>query len=119
MIKNYLKVAWRNLVKNRVSSLINIGGLAVGMAAAMLIGLWIYDELSFDKNFKNYDRITEVLQNNTMNGEIMTGNSVPWPMGDELRKSFGGDFKYVTMATYNFGHILTYGEKNNNKRNLF
>ncbi len=91
--------------------MINIGGLAVGMAAAMLIGLWIYDELSFDKNFKNYDRITEVLQNNTMNGEIMTGNSVPWPMGDELRKSFGGDFKYVTMATYNFGHILTYGEK--------
>ncbi len=111
MIKNYLKIAWRNILRNKVSSMINIGGLAVGMAAAMLIGLWIYDELSFDKNFKNYDRITEVLQNNTMNGEIMTGNSVPWPMGDELRKSFGGDFKYVTMATYNFGHILTYGEK--------
>ena len=49
MIKNYLKIAWRNLIKNRVSSLINIGGLAVGMAVAMLIGLWIYDELSFDK----------------------------------------------------------------------
>ena len=111
MIKNYLKIAWRNIIKNRVSSLINIAGLSVGMAVAMLIGLWIYDELSFDKNFKNYDRITQVLQNNTMNGEIGTGNSVPWPMGDELRKSFSGDFKYVTMATYNFGHILTYGEK--------
>ncbi len=111
MIKNYLKIAWRNILRNKVSSMINIGGLAVGMAAAMLIGLWIYDELSFDKNFKNYDRITEVMQNNMMNGEIGTGNSVPWPMGDELRKSFGGDFKYVTMATYNFGHILTYGEK--------
>jgi putative ABC transport system permease protein len=111
MIKNYLKIAWRNLIKNKASSLINIGGLAVGMAVAIMIGLWIYDELSFDKNFKNYDHITQVLQNNTMNGEIGTGNSVPWPMGDELRKSFGSDFKYVTMATYNGGHILTYGNK--------
>ena len=111
MIKNYLKIAWRNLLKNKASSFINIGGLAVGMAVAIMIGLWIYDELSFDKNFKNYDRITQVLQNNTMNGEIGTGNSVPWPMGDELRKSFGSDFKYITMATYNGGHILTYGDK--------
>src|SRR5882762_2351094 len=111
MLKNYLKIAWRNLVKNKVSSLINIGGLAVGMAVAMLIGLWIWDELSFDKNFKNYDRIAQVKQNNTMNGEIGTGTNVPWPMGDELRKSFGSDFKYVAMATYNGGHILTYGDK--------
>ena len=111
MIKNYLKIAWRNLIKNKVSSLINIGGLAVGMAVAMMIGLWIWDELSFDKNFKNYDHITQVLQNNTMNGEIGTGNSVPWPMGDELRKDFGSDFKYISMATYNNGHILAYGDK--------
>jgi ABC-type antimicrobial peptide transport system permease subunit len=111
MIKNYLKIAWRNLLKNKVSSLINIGGLAVGMAVAILIGLWIGDELSFDKNFKNYDHTTQVLQNNTMNGEIGTGSNVPWPMGDALRKNFGSDFKYVTMATYNNGHILTYRDK--------
>ncbi len=111
MIKNYLKIAWRNLIKNKTSSLINISGLAVGMAVAMLIGLWIWDELSFDKNFKNYDHITQVLQNNTMNGEIGTGTNVPWPMGDALRKSFGSDFKYVTMATYNNGHILTHEDK--------
>jgi putative ABC transport system permease protein len=111
MIKNYLKIAWRNLIKNKASSLINIGGLAVGMAVAMLIGLWIWDELSFDKNFKNYDRITQVLQNNTMNGEIGTGHDVPWPMGDALRKSFGSDFKYITMATYNNGHILSHDDK--------
>src|SRR5476649_1907715 len=111
MVKNYLKIAWRNLVKNRFSSLINIGGLAVGMALAMLIALWIWDELSFDKDFKNYDHIAQVLQNNMMNGEVGTGHSVPWPMGDALRKEFGSDFKYVTMATYNNGHILTYGNK--------
>jgi putative ABC transport system permease protein len=119
MIRNYLKIAWRNLIKNKVSSLINIGGLAVGMAVAMLIGLWIYDELSFDRNFKNYDRIAQVRQNNTMNGEIGTGTNVPWPMGDELRKSFGSDFKYVTMATYNNQHILTYGDKKLSKNGTY
>src|SRR6201992_2971837 len=111
MIKNYLKIAWRNLIKNRTSSLINIGGLAVGMAVAMLIGLWIWDELSFDKNFKNYDHIALVKQNNTMNGDIMTGSDVPWPMGDELRKSFDGDFRHITMSAYPYGHILAFGDK--------
>ena len=57
MIKNYFKIAWRNLIKNKASSFINIGGLAVGMAVAMLIGLWIWDELSFDKYHQNYDRV--------------------------------------------------------------
>ncbi|MGZ3946048.1 MAG: ABC transporter permease, partial [Mucilaginibacter sp.] len=111
MIKNYLKIAWRNLVQNKFSSLINIGGLSVGMAVAMLIGLWIWDELSFNKNFKNYDNIAWVKQNNTMNGEVGTGEDVPWPMGEELRKSFGSNFKNITMATYNGGHILSYGDK--------
>ena len=46
MFKKYLKVVFRNLVRNKVYSFVNIGGLAVGMAVAMLIGLWIYDELS-------------------------------------------------------------------------
>jgi len=111
MIKNYLKIAWRNLRQNKFSSLINIGGLSVGMAVAMLIGLWIWDELSFNKNFKNYDSIAWVKQNNTINGEVGTGEDVPWPMGEELRKSYGSNFKNVTMATYNNGHILSYGDK--------
>ena len=110
MIKNYLKIAWRTLIKNKVSSIINIGGLAVGMAVAMLIGLWIWDELSFDKNFVNYDHIAQVRQNFTMNGTIGTGQDVPWPMGDALRKSYGGDFKYISMASYTYDHILTYGD---------
>jgi hypothetical protein len=54
MIKNYLKIAWRNLIKNKTHSLINIVGLSVGMAVAMLIGLWIWDELSFNTYHKNY-----------------------------------------------------------------
>ena len=84
MFKNYFKIAWRNLckkskirnlIKNKFSSFINIGGLAIGMAVAILIGLWIYDELSFNKNFKNYDRIAQVMQNATMNGETGNGDN--------------------------------------------
>src|SRR5687767_11754609 len=47
MYKSYFKIGWRNLLRNKGYSVINIGGLATGMAVAILIGLWIYDELSF------------------------------------------------------------------------
>src|ERR1700684_4136773 len=100
MIKNYLKIAWRNLIKNKVSSFINISGLAVGMAVAMLIGLWIWDELSFNKDFQHYDRIAQVMQHITTNGDVGTQNAVPYLMGDELKKSYGSDFKYVTMSSW-------------------
>jgi len=110
MFKNYLKIAWRNILRNKVSSMINIGGLAVGMAVAMLIGLWTWDELSFDHNFTNYKYLAQVKQNSTMNGEVGTGNSMPWPMGDALRKSYGSDFKNIAMASFTYNHILTFGD---------
>jgi len=112
MIKNYLKIAWRNLIKNRVSSLINIGGLAVGMAVAMLIGLWMYNELSFDKNFSNHDRIAMVMQNQWINNETDTWNSQGYPLGPHLRGEYGADFKHVIMSSWTGGHILSYGDKN-------
>lgn len=111
MIKNYIKVAWRNLVKNKISSIINIGGLAVGMAVVILIGLWIYDELSFDRNHKNYNRIAQVIQNVTNNGEVQTWWSVPYPLADVLRKSHGSDFRSVVMATGVGSNMLTLGDK--------
>ena len=98
MFKNYFKTAWRNLGKSKMHSFINIVGLSIGMAVAILIGLWMYDELSFDKNFKNYDRIAQVIQNVTNNGEVQTWRSVPYPLADELRKNYGSDFKHIAMA---------------------
>jgi len=50
MLKNYWRIAFRNLTRNRFSSAINIGGLAIGMSVAILIGLWIFDELSYDRS---------------------------------------------------------------------
>ncbi|HWZ16688.1 MAG TPA: ABC transporter permease [Mucilaginibacter sp.] len=111
MIKNYLKIAWRNLVKNKTHSFINIAGLSTGMAVAMLIGLWIWDEISFNKSFQHYDRLANVMQHQTFNGEVGTQYSVPYLMGDELKKSYGSDFKYISMASWTNDHILAFGEK--------
>ncbi len=111
MIKNYLKIAWRNLSKNKIFSLINIGGLAVGMGVAILIALWVYDELSFDKYHQNYDRIAQVMQHQTWNGEIGTQEANPAQMAEEIRNLYSNDFKYVLQASWNFNHTLTYGEK--------
>ena len=109
MIKNYLKIAWRNLVKNKASSFINIGGLAVGMAVAMLIGLWIWDELSFDHYHRNHDRLAQVMDSQTYNGETNTGKEVAVPLAEELRSKYGRDFKSVALTSWNFGHILSAG----------
>ncbi|HEY4194550.1 MAG TPA: ABC transporter permease, partial [Mucilaginibacter sp.] len=119
MIKNYFRIAWRNLIKNKISSLINVGGLAVGMAVVMLIGLWIFDELSFDKYHKNYNRIAQVIQNVTNNGEVQTWFQTPYPLANELRKSYGSDFKYVVMSVGVGNHILALGDKKLTKSGTF
>lgn len=111
MFKNYFRTAWRNLIKNKAYSAINISGLAFGMAVAMLIGLWVYDEVSYDRNFQNYDRICQVIQNVTNNGEVQTWPSVPYPLAEELRKNYGSDFRSVAMGTYANDHLLTIDKK--------
>jgi ABC-type antimicrobial peptide transport system permease subunit len=111
MIKNYLKVAWRNLIKNKASSFINIGGLAVGMAVAMLIGLWIRDELSFNKYHQNYNSIALVMQKETFNGTVSTGSAIPLPLDAEMHKSYGSDFKHIVMTSWTDKHVLAAGEK--------
>jgi putative ABC transport system permease protein len=119
MIQNYLKIAWRNLVKNKTYSFINIAGLSVGMAVAMLICLWVWDELSFDRSYPNYDKIARVMQNQTNNGEVQTMPNEPLPLGNELRRTYGSDFKYVSMATGAGSQTLAYGEKKLNRTGVY
>jgi ABC-type antimicrobial peptide transport system permease subunit len=111
MFKNYFKTAWRNLSKSKMHSFINIAGLSIGMAVAILIGLWIYDEVSFNKNFKNYDHIAQVMQNVTNNGEVQTWNNVPYPLSAELRTNYGSNFKHIVMAASWGDHIITVNDK--------
>lgn len=119
MLKNFFKIAWRNLSKNKGYSAINIGGLAVGMAVAMMIGLWVYDELSYDKYHENYDRIAQVMQHANFNGKVGTQTTNPAQMGPEIRAKFGNDFKYVVQASWTGGHLVTAGNKNFNRTGIF
>src|SRR4051812_4205707 len=112
MIKNYLKIAWRGLQKNRSSSLINIGGLTVGMAVSILIGLWIYDELAYNKTFQNYSRIAQVMQHQHFNGDVQTDKAIAIPLADKLHLDFGNDFQHLVLSSWTNAHILSYKEKN-------
>jgi ABC-type antimicrobial peptide transport system permease subunit len=106
MLKNYFKTAWRNLGRSRMHSIINIVGLSAGMAVAMLIGLWVHDELSFNRNFSNYGHIAQVVQNATNNGEVQTWKTLPYPLANELRTHYGSDFKHIVLAVNTGDHIL-------------
>ncbi|CAN5586508.1 ABC transporter permease [soil metagenome] len=119
MIKNYFKIAWRSLLKNKGYSFINISGLAVGMSVAILIGLWVWDEVSFNKSFENYNRIAKVMQHQTFNGDVGTQTSLPYLTGDELKKNYGFNFKYVSMCSWTNNHILAFGEQKISKSGNF
>jgi putative ABC transport system permease protein len=111
MLKSHFKVALRNLSRNKMHTFINITGLSAGMAVAILIGLWIWDELSFDKYNSQYDRIALVMQNQSNNGQVGTYNTVPFPLANELRDKYGSDFKQVVMGFGANNHVLTFGDK--------
>jgi putative ABC transport system permease protein len=111
MLRNYLKIAFRNLLKNKVYSFINIGGLAVGMAVAMLIGLWVWDELSANKHYNNYESIYQVKMNQTFDGHRGTQDAMPYPMGNELKFKFP-DFKAIAMCDWGIKQSLVF---NNDK----
>ena len=106
MFKNYFKIGYRNLLRNKGYSAINISGLTVGMAITMFIGLWIETELSFNEMHDHYDRIAQVYQHQTFNSEKRTNMAMPFPIGEALSTQYGNDFEYVVMADWTYDHIL-------------
>ena len=109
MLKNYLKIALRNLWKHKGYSAINIGGLAVGMAVAVLIGLWVTDELSFNKYHKNYHRTGQIWQFVKFGEEKSSYNVAPVPLAEELRSKYP-EFEAVSTSAFK-QVIISYGDK--------
>ena len=95
MLRNYLRTALRNFRKNRLFSVINVSGLSIGMAIALLIGLWIWNELSFDTYHENYRHIAQVMENQSLKSGVTTMDAKPYPLVKELRNRYPADFKHV------------------------
>ena len=98
MLKNYFRIAFRNFFKHKVFSVINILGLAVGMAVAMLIGMWIWDEISFDHYHKNHARLGEVASIETFNGVTNTEEYSSVPIAAALRNNYPQEIKNAVVT---------------------
>jgi len=88
MIKNYFKIAWRNIFRNKISSIINVDGLSIGIACVILIALFVQDEKKFDRFFSNANRIYQVNLDGIMGGQANYVSNTPPAVGPALKESF-------------------------------
>jgi ABC-type antimicrobial peptide transport system permease subunit len=114
MIRNYFKIAWRNLSQNKVLSFINIFGLAAGMTFALVIGAWIKYETSFDKFNRNGDRIALVMKHTLFNNRKGTQDVTPLPLYYELKNNYP-EVKRATRLGYGASGSLMNGDRKVNK----
>ncbi len=119
MIKNYLKIAIRSLVKHKTYSLTNILGLTVGLAACISIFLWVLDETSFDRFHSKADRIYKVMINDIYaDGKMETYEAPTVMIGDALRTNIPGIEK-VTQTSWSEEMLIKYGDKKFNETGLY
>ena len=90
MIKNYFKTAFRTLIKNKLYTTLNIAGLTFGISCFLLIGLYIFDELTFDQQHTKADRIYRVIEHKNVNGESTTIAAGSFKLAEESKKNIAG-----------------------------
>lgn len=116
MFKNYLKIALRNIKKNKLYSSINIIGLTIGMAGCLLIGIYVWNELTYDNFHKNGDRIARVTMDYSYSGAttktVVTGSKV----GPEFKRNFPQVVSYVRTMKYPLS--LANGTKSFDEKNV-
>jgi len=111
MIKNYIKIAWRTLLKNKAYSALNIVGLSVGMGVALLIALWVFHEYSYDKFLPDTDQLYQVKVNFTsQHTGKHTQDALALPLAEVLKKEYP-EIKYVAQSDWNGTHGLIAGNK--------
>ena len=110
MLISYFKTAWRNIIRSKWYSVLNILGLATGMAIALLIGLWVYYQYSYNTFLPEYQQVYQVKSNYNADGDIDTENSTPTKLADVLRKEFP-EIAYASETDWFGSHGLEVGEK--------
>ena len=114
------KTRQEKFAQKQVSSFINIGGLTIGMTVAMLIGLWVYDELSFNKYHRNYDRIAQIMVrgNDPKEGPFIN-NSVQYPLATELQTNYKNHFKHIVRGSWVRNIFFQPAKKNFPQRTIY
>jgi predicted permease len=110
MILNYLKIAFRNITRHKGFSFINIIGLALGITCALLIFMWVYDELTFDRFHKQINQIYRVEQDQFYNGEAYHVNVTPYPSGEGWKAEIP-EIEDAIRFAYTGNLLLKYEEK--------
>jgi len=110
MFKNYFKTAWRNITRTIGYSTLNILGLSIGMAVAILIGLWVYEQYSFDKFLPEYQSVYRVQRNFNSNGDTLTFPTNSLKLADALRTQVP-EIEYVVESDWTGNHGLRAGDK--------
>ncbi|WP_285057319.1 ABC transporter permease [Pedobacter ginsengisoli] len=118
MFKLNLKIALRNLWKNKGFTLINVGGLAIGLASCMVLLLYVAYEWSFDKQFTDADKTYVVYQNGAANGKIYSWAWTPAVMANEVKEKIPG-VKYASHSTYPGSQLISYGNTKLQSRAVF
>ena len=109
MIKNYFKIAWRNLFRNKGFSVTNLSGLSIGITCTILIFLWVQDELAYNKFHTNYGSIYQVMANRDFNNQVFTDQNMVLPFAGAIEKGIP-QVKHAVVTTHRQSHILTYGD---------
>jgi putative ABC transport system permease protein len=109
MIRNYFKVALRGIRNNKGYTALNVMGLAIGMAVAMIIGLWVYNEHSYDKFLPDYGQVYRVKRNFNANGDTLTFNTTSLRLAEALRKDIP-ELEYVAECDWISLHGVMAGE---------
>ncbi|WP_111626989.1 ABC transporter permease [Larkinella arboricola] len=118
MLRNYIKIAWRSLLKNKLFSFINIFGLALGMSCSLLIGLWVKDELSHDRFLPHLNEIFFVRTSSTYEGKTYTGTLTPGPMAGVLKRDVP-EVRYATKMQFPEEMLVKVGEKSTKERGFY
>src|SRR5437763_11984696 len=100
MFKNYFKIALRNLSRNKVYSFINIAGLSIGLACAMLIILYVKDEVSYDRFLKNVSNIYRVVSQGTRDKQIYKNLSTGYFQGPRFAQNVPGIRSFVRVQSF-------------------
>ena len=85
MIRNYFKIAWRTLTRNKLYTTLNVAGLSFGLTCFLLIGLFLFDELTFDEQHSNFSRIYRLIEHKNVNGEETTIAAVGYKLAQESK----------------------------------